>query len=498
MKASFLSFLFLFIFSLLIRLIFFYLNIDFFLCYPPTADEDFYFLLIQLYKERSPLIFSEPFYYSPLYFSLLWIISKFIQDYMLFVKFINIILGSLTSGIVFLIVNKVIKNISKSILIGIIFLLTDVFLFYDLTSLKVSLGLFTFSVFIYFLLIRKYVLSGIFLGLAILIYGGLLISFVFLSIILLYKYNLKELMRFSLPVLLIIFTITYINYSRTKDFILITAVDGIHFFIGNWKNATGVYTPIPGVRPNPFGHFFDSREIANFIANKKLSPSEVSSFWKKMAIEHMFKNKLKTIKLYLKKVILLFNYQNIPNNYDISYVKTKTLLRLSIPFYLILVTGISGFIYAAINKRDNIFIFLSVIFIGCVTYNILFFVVDRYRLPVIFLLLIFTSLLLTNNRFKVKFFLLFCSAIIVLYPINIKMENKSAMRHTITERVCSLRKKVNLVQDKAEKSKIYKELGELYEKIGGKEWSIFYYKKALELNPGNMKLKEKLLNLMFN
>ena len=78
------------------------------------------------------------------------------------------------------------------------------------------------------------------------------------------------------------------------------------------------------------------------------------------------------------------------------------------------------------------------------------------------------------------------------------MENKSTMRHTITERVCSLRKKVNLVQDKAEKSKIYKELGELYEKIGGKEWSIFYYKKALELNPGNMKLKEKLLNLMFN
>ncbi len=300
-----------------------------------------------------------------------------------------------------------------------------------------------------------------------------------------------------MPLFFVLALTLYINFSRSGDIVLITAIDGIHFFIGNWRNATGIYTPVPGIRPNPFGHYFDAKSVAEFIKKEKnLKPSEVSKFWKEFAFKHIKENKVRTLKLYVKKLLLSFNFKAIPNNYYLPEIRKRTLLKFSVPFQIWLILGLSGVFLSVIKREENMFFYI--ILIGLISYLMLFFVTDRYRLPIIFVLIIFSrNIFLAFNKNHIKKFLyaIVISVAIVFAPIN-SFRFNSEKYFYLTQTFCSLRKNIYM-QDKSKRTKVYEKLGDFYIKIGGKEWAIFYYKKALDLNPKNKLLKEKLLNLYF-
>ncbi len=489
--------LFLFIFSLSLHLVLFLSSKDFFNCYPPSLDEDFYFLLVQLYHEKSLLIFKEPFYYSPLFFYILVALSHLTPDYIYAIKFINIFLGSLIPPFVFMILIHLNTPKKIALLITLAYAFTDIFLLYNLSSMKVTLGIFLFTLFLFFFIKKNFFLSGLFLGLAVLIYGGLLLVYSVLLFLLIIKRFFKSAFIFSIPLFLVLALTSYINYSRSGDVILITAIDGVHFFIGNWKNATGIYTPVPGIRPNPFGHYFDAKSVAEFIKKEKnLKPSEVSKFWKELAFKHIKENKVRALKLYLRKLLLTFNFKAIPNNYYLPEIRKRTLLKFSIPFQVWLILGLTGLFLSLREKERNIFLYA--ILLGSVAYLMLFFVTDRYRLPVIFLLILFSRhvfLSLNRNSLKKLLYSIVISIVIVFAPIN-SFRFNSEKYFNLSQTFCSLRKNL-YIPDKLIQAKAYEQLGDFYVKVGGKEWAIFYYKKALDLNPRSKILKKKLFNLYF-
>ena len=484
----------LFLFSLFVRLIFLFTGKDIFLCYPPALDEDFYFLLVKLYKEKSPLVVGEPFYYSPLFFYILLILSYIGDAYMLYIKGLNIFIGSATSVVVFLILRNLGTSFKISLFISALFSFTDIFILYDLTSMKVSLGIFLFSLSILLLIRSNYFLGGLFLSASLLIYGGLLTACCLLFLYLLIK-EWKKAFIFLLPILAVLLTTSLINYFRSGDLVLITAVDGIHFFIGNWKKSNGYYTPVPGVRPNPFGHYFDGKKMAQLMEGRNLKPSEVSKFWKSLALEQMKQNKVKAIKNFIRKTFLTVNHATLPNNYDISVIRKKTLLKIAFPFSLWIVLGISGLIISIIRKNVNPIIYI--LLLSCFLYLILFFVTDRYRLPMILLFALLSRDNFYYKSLKILLTALAISTILVFLPIRNESYNNS-IHLKMAKFLCNLKAKSEETQYIFEKAKIYELMGDMYFKLKGREWANYYYLKALRLNPYSRRLREKLLNLKFD
>ncbi len=73
----------------------------------------------------------------------------------------------------------------------------------------------------------------------------------------------------------------YHNYFVAKDRVLLSAHDGLNFYLGNHATANG-YTKIPaGLRASQDGLLKDSLTIPEKIAGHPLKRSEVSAFWKK-------------------------------------------------------------------------------------------------------------------------------------------------------------------------------------------------------------------------
>ncbi len=60
---------------------------------------------------------------------------------------------------------------------------------------------------------------------------------------------------------------------------LVSALGGLHFYLGTNPDADGEYVILPGVRPDIIGHVVDARRLAEKRAGRRLTPSEVSRYW---------------------------------------------------------------------------------------------------------------------------------------------------------------------------------------------------------------------------
>lgn len=491
---------FVFIFSLIFRLLHFTLSKDFFSCPPPALDEDFYELLAKLKDSSSPLITKEAFYYSPLFSSVVYAFSKITPDYMELLRYMNTILGSINASLMFLILKTFSRDSIYPAILATCFGASDIFLLYDLTSMKVSLGMFLILLFIHFLLNRRFFISGLSGSFAVLIYAGLTLPIIFISLTFAFKRNFKALLLFLVPVIFTVSIVSLINYKRTQDLVLLTAVDGIHFFIGNWKNATGIYTPVPGVRPNPFGHYFDARELAEFMEGRDLKPSEVSSFWKRLALKQMSEDKVKTVKNLLKKLLFVFSLHSIPNNYSLELVKLKTSLWLSIPFYLFIITGLAGLL-SLLPKTERLteenLMLVHVLFLGYFVFLIGYFVTDRYRLPLLIPMFIYTLLFF---EIKKSLFVRMSSILLLglLLAFIIPPVGKNMAKYTLSLHVCRLKEAVSRTEDNKKKSFLYLELADIYIKIGGHEWAYLYLQEALKAYPPNGRARLLFKKLILN
>jgi len=498
--SSLFLFCLIFILSLILRLTHLHFSASFFYCPPPILDEDFYEFLAILMKNSSPLIVKEPFYYSPLFSFVVYLFSKFSDNYMEIIKYMNLVLGSINSALIFLILKKFSRKLIYPFILAICFSMVDLFLLYDLSSMKVTLGIFLILLYLYFLLNGRLFTSGLFGGLASLIYGGVLLPVLSTSLFLLFRKHFKEVIFFIIPVIAILSFTSYINYMRSYDYVLITAVEGIHFFIGNWKNATGVYTPIPGIRPNPFGHYFDAREMAEFMEGRSLKPSEVSQFWKKLALKHMMEYKRRTIKNILRKLAFVFSLKNIPNNYNLKSVKRRTSLRFSIPFYFFIITGFAGLLHSILKFRkffNKQLLLVNLFFFSYIVFLLMYFITDRYRLPLFIPIFIYTLLLIEYNKSMLRKVFIFLISLVVLVSLPDPPSTKGN-RYTAYRNVCQIKSLIKLTKDNVKKSYLYVELANTYMKIGGYEWAYFYLQEALKYNPQNIQAISLFKKLIFD
>ncbi len=481
-----------------------------FRCPPPSVDSDFYIYVAKFINEGIPFVSKEAYYYSPFYAHLVALFFKLFGENLFPLKLLNIFLGSTVPLAVYLTSKIYLKSTKISFILAIFASFYDLFLLYDLQLLKTSLGItFLFWGFYFFSLYLRsnkgfsLFLSGFLFGLASLIYVNFLLVLFFLFFYSFFKFRLKA-VYFILPVFLIIGTSMLRNYIVVKDLIPVTAIGGIHFYIGNSLKSVGIYTYVKGVRASGFGHYFDGRKVAEKEAGKKLKPSEVSKFWKKKAFEEIKANPEHFIKLIFYKILYTVNYFDIPNNTNKYYLKKETFIfkYFTLSFGVFSLFGLVGFV---LSLKDKEFLPVHIFFIIYFLTVVMFFVTDRYRLPLILPLFLYTGylfkFLITENSFRKKF-LVFILVILFSIPVfyktdisKINFEKQIYRKHLLSERICKINDRLKSERNKKIKSALLVKKALIYRTTRNYEQAYYLLNKAVKLNPENRKAKLMLRSL---
>jgi hypothetical protein len=98
------------------------------------------------------------------------------------------------------------------------------------------------------------------------------------------------------------------NYFVAKDSVLLSAHDGLNFYLGNHASSNG-YTKIPtGLRASQDGLLKDSLLIPERIEGRPMKRSEVSAFWKEKGKAFIREHPVAWMRLVWRKIENFWNY----------------------------------------------------------------------------------------------------------------------------------------------------------------------------------------------
>jgi tetratricopeptide (TPR) repeat protein len=211
-------------------------------------------------------------------------------------------------------------------------------------------------------------------------------------------------------VVLCIAPITLRNTLKTGDFVLICTIGGLNFYAGNNEEATGYfpdldYRKLLGVSQvlshNNFPQLLEA--LKRKTGNSELKHSDLERYFVREAFRYIRQHPLRTVQLALKKIALFWGPAEVTSNEVLYYEKrfSKTLRFLpTFPFAAgLFVLGLTTLFATRREtwrrelreRREplrHVVLMLAFIFTSTLTYT-LFFVVGRFRVPIIpFLLLI--------------------------------------------------------------------------------------------------------------
>jgi tetratricopeptide (TPR) repeat protein len=459
---------------------------------------------------------SEPFYRAPLYPYFLSMIYKIFGHKYYHARLASVIIGSLSCLILFFIALEVF-NFRVACLSGLLMATYPVLVYFDSQLLTTSLEIFL-NLFAVFIVLNAFetpkrstvwFFAGLFFGLAA-ITRPTILAFVGLIIIWVFFKHTKKLFPLLFGLIIVILPVTLRNINIGKDKVLIAWNGGINFYIGNNEKSNGWSATAPGIRRDWWGGYKDAIKIAEQESKKKLRPSQVSNYWFQKSV-YFIKNKpLSFLKLLFKKFLLFFNSYELKNNNDYNYFKKymNTLRFLLLSFGLIAPLGIIGFfLYGWKSFKTRILTIFTI------TYSlsiIAFFVCCRYRLPVIPILIIFTSAsifwFIDHVKYiSIKKIVLFIICLMILCllinlpHLGIKRGNLSqehfnlgltwARKHNWQKAITEY--SLSIKQDPSS-AMAHNNLGYAYEQIGDYIKARQMYQRALKLAPRSEMIKENL------
>jgi tetratricopeptide (TPR) repeat protein len=245
---------------------------------------------------------------------------------------------------------------------------------------------------------------------------------------------------------------------------------GLNFYIGNNPAADGMFMSPAGVSSNPLTQAKDSIGLASRESGRELGPYGASGYWLGKGLGYLIHQPLDAAALYLKKLMLLFRKEEVSLNID--YSLSKELVPIfGVPFFgfgLVAPLGMLGLLIAA--RRMSPRQALLILYAGaCAGSIILFFISDRYRLPVVPLFVIFAAVAMVEigkalaARETKKLAAAALPAAVLFFLVNFDFESMAAGRVTGTH---------------------YNNLANLYVRLGEKEKALENLNRAIAIDPG--------------
>jgi tetratricopeptide (TPR) repeat protein len=161
---------------------------------------------------------------------------------------------------------------------------------------------------------------------------------------------------------------------------------GLNLYIGNSPTATGFYQTVPGIRPSIAGQAHDAREVAGRALGRVVTDDEASTYFRNQALTWMREHPGDAVVLFAKKFAFVFHasYVALPYSYPFYVHDTDAWLRfLPVGPWLLMPLGLIGLgVLVRRNAGADTLLWLSFVplYAGAVA---LFFVADRYRLPLL-------------------------------------------------------------------------------------------------------------------
>ena len=176
------------------------------------------------------------------------------------------------------------------------------------------------------------------------------------------------------------------NYAVSGQALVIASHGGLNLYIGNHDRADGTYTPVPGITPSIAGQARDATRVAQASTGRTLSPSEVSNYFTGRAIDWVTDHPADALRLWIRKIGILLNRVDVPLNYSYAFYarEPRSLLRvLAAGPWLVLPLGLVGLLWPALRaSRRGYWVWATFVLVYGASV-VLFFVSDRYRMPLL-------------------------------------------------------------------------------------------------------------------
>jgi tetratricopeptide (TPR) repeat protein len=343
------------------------------------------------------------FYMGPLYAHLMSFFYRLFGPHPHVVLWFQVLLGSVSCGLIY-----ILARLTFDRRVGLLAALMGVFyaveIFYEGALLMATLlyALYLTLLIVLFFALRGekgifWILPGLLLGLAALGRANVLL---YLPVLLVGIFLLASRAKggrvgaipaalcLVLGVVAVILPVTVRNYVVEKDLVLISSNFGMNFFIGNNPDARAYYEKPRGLDLNEDQ---DGAKLAQMLAQRKLKPSEVSSFWLRRGLSFISAQPAAFFKLTLSKILLFWNAYEAPQveNFDF-FRRFSSLLRLPLlNFALLGPLGLLG-MALSLSRWKEVFFPLTFILTMMVS-TVFFFVLSRLRLPICAPLMVFAS-----------------------------------------------------------------------------------------------------------
>ena len=333
----------------------------------------------------------EAFFMSPLYPYFLSAIYRILGRDLLLVRVIQAGIGSATAALTYLIGHRVFGG-KVGLIGGLVTALYGALVFYDGSILITPLLVFLNTLCLY-LLIRAddrgshwlYALSGVSLGLAgigkasALAFAPVAVLWIWFA----WRHNragrARAVALFVLGVILVVVPVTVRNFVVSNDLVIVTSNGGLNFYIGNSEISTGGYVKPSGldIVGDP-----DGGRIAEDATGRELKPSQISAFWYGRSRDYIRQHPGEWAKLLVRKLSFAMSSYELPQLENYYFQKRySALLGLPLPaFALIAPLGLVGMALAWRRRQARL---LALFFASSMVTIIAFFVVARYRLPVV-------------------------------------------------------------------------------------------------------------------
>ena len=350
---------------------------------------------------------------APLYPWFLALIYRVFGPNLTAVRSVQALLGVLTCAFVTVLTRRLFRSSTAGIAAGLLTALYLPAIFYEGVILPATLILFLNALFVLLMVPdtgqagpARLMAAGFVLGLSVITkpVALLLLPFAIIYIWLRAKKfhgsipgpgTGKRLMRYSaalvIGLLFAMAPLTIRNARMTGKFMPLTTGGGINLYIGNNPRANGFYS-VPFYRDMPLGGTPEVQQermrlLAEADRKRELSPDEVSRFWTKETLRYIASEPGKSAALNFRKFLYFFNKYERASVESIPFHRGfGGIISLPLPgYWFVLSLALLG-IFLSRKRWDR----LILLYGGALTYlaaAVIFYVLARYRLPVVIFLI---------------------------------------------------------------------------------------------------------------
>lgn len=176
------------------------------------------------------------------------------------------------------------------------------------------------------------------------------------------------------------------NAVVSHEFSLVSSHGGLNFYIGNGEEATGFYRFIPGITPTIKGQANDTRRVASKALGRKVTDAEASNYYMNLTWQWMASHPGAATLLMIRKFGWTFHAQHVPLPYSYPFYQHDfpTWLRFMVigPWFLV-PFGIVGLWFGAPQGPRRNFLIWAAFVPAYAAAVALFFISERYRLPLL-------------------------------------------------------------------------------------------------------------------